>query len=234
MSFFVQIFTNAFKLLLNDRTTYQILFRSIYVNGMATLISASFAIPFALLMDAIDGKFKDIAVTTLQTLMGIPPVVVGLVVYLFLSRNGPLANIDLLFSRTAMIIAQVLIAFPIIFTVSYSHFSKVDDRIRLIAKTLGANDVQVTLKVFRESIHGVITATMTAFGRIVGEVGAVMLVGGNIQGRTRIMTTSIVLYTNRGEFERASALGIILLIVAFIINFLANYFSKLFMRRLES
>lgn len=232
MTFFAQIFTNAFKLIWSDKTTYEILFRSIYVNGLATLLSALFAIPFALLVDATDGRLKNITVTTLQTFVGIPPVVVGLIVYLFLSRNGPLSDLDMLFTKTAMIIAQLVISFPIIFTVSYSHFSRVDSRIRLVARTLGANDVQVTLKVFRESIHGVITAIMTAFGRVVGEVGAVMIVGGNIQGRTRIMTTSIVLYTNMGEFERAVALGIILLVVAFIINFLANYFSKLFMRKL--
>lgn len=234
MTFFVKILVDSLKLIWGDRRTYEILFRSLYVNGMATLISAVLAIPFALLMDSIEGRFKDTTVTVLQTLMGIPPVVVGLLVYLFLSRKGPLSELDMLFTKTAMVIAQIFIAFPIIFTVSFSHFSKVDSKIRLIARTLGANDVQVTLKVFRESIHGVITATMTAFGRIVGEVGAVMLVGGNIQGRTRIMTTSIVLYTNMGNFERAVALGIILLVVAFIINFLANYFSKLFMSRMES
>jgi len=234
MNFFIQIFINAFKLIINDKKTYEILFRSFFVNGMATFLSASLAIPFALFLDAISGKFKNISVTVLQTLMGIPPVVVGLIVYLFLSRKGPLSNLELLFTKKAMILAQMFIAFPIIFTVSHSHFSKVDKRIRLVARTLGANDIQVTLKVFRESIHGVITSIMTAFGRVVGEVGAVMLVGGNIQGRTRIMTTSIVLYTNMGEFERAVALGIILLAVAFIINFLADYFSNIFMKRLES
>lgn len=227
---FLKILTDGFKLLLGDATVYRILGRSLLVNGMATLVAALCAIPLALLVDAIRFRGKNAAITVMQTLTGVPPVAVGLMVYLFLSRNGPLADLDLLFTKTAMIIAQVLIAFPIIFTISHSHFAKVDERIRLLARTLGATDLQVALKVFWEAINGSITAVMTAFGRVVGEVGAVMLVGGNIQGRTRIMTTAIVLDTSKGEFERAVALGIILIVVAFLVNFLTVYFSRLFLR----
>jgi len=227
---FFTILTDGFKLLLGNATVYRILGRSLLVNGTATLVAALCAIPLALLVDSIRFKGKDAASTMMQTLTGVPPVAVGLMVYLFLSRNGPLADLDLLFTKTAMIIAQVLIAFPIIFTISHSHFAKVDERIRLLARTLGATDIQVALKVFWEAINGSITAVMTAFGRVVGEVGAVMLVGGNIQGRTRIMTTTIVLDTSKGEFERAVALGIILIVVGFLVNFLTVYFSRLFLR----
>jgi len=171
MDFILHTLVDALRLVCGDRTTYWILLRSIYVNGSAVLISSAIAVPLALLIDMIRFKFGDIIVTFLQTLTGIPPVVVGLIVYLFLSRNGPLADLDLLFTKTAMIIAQVLIALPIVFTISHSHFVKVDERIRLIARTLGADEVQVALKVFRESIGGVVTAIMTAFGRVAGRWG---------------------------------------------------------------
>ncbi len=230
MNSFIRIFFDASKLLTGDSTVYRILLRSLFINGMATAAAAACAIPLALMVDATRFRGKNAAITMMQTLTGVPPVAVGLIVYLFLSRNGPLADLDLLFTRSAMIAAQVLIAFPIIFTISHSHFAKVDERIRLLARTLGACDFQVALKVFWEAVNGSITAVMTAFGRVVGEVGAVMLVGGNIQGRTRIMTTAIVLDTSKGDFERAVALGIILVAVAFLVNFLTVYFSRLFLR----
>jgi len=233
MDFILRTFVSALRLTWGDRTTYWILLRSIYVNGSAVLVSSAIAVPLALLVDVSRLRFKGVILTLFQTLTGIPPVVVGLIVYLFLSRDGPLADLDLLFTKTAMVIAQVMIAFPIAFTVSHSHFAKVDDRIRLIARTLGAGEVQVALKVLRESVGGVVTAIMTAFGRVAGEVGAVMMVGGNIQGRTRIMTTSILLYTEMGEFERAVALGIILLTIAFLINFTIIYLSGAILRGYE-
>lgn len=205
----------------------EISLRSVYVNSTAVLISTLIAVPLALVVDFSHFKFKNIVVVFFQTLTGIPPVLIGLLVYLLLSRNGPLGNMELLFTSDAMIFAQILIAIPIIFSVCYSHVSKVDERLRIVMKTLGASNIQVMIGVLRESSIGVTSAILTAFGRVVGEVGAVMIVGGNIAGKTRVLTTSIVLYTNMGKFERAIMCGIILLIIAFSINILLTVFSVL-------
>lgn len=203
----------------------EISLRSIYVNLMAIVISTLIAVPLALVVDFFSFKFKKVIVIFFQTLTGIPPVLLGLLAYLLLSRNGPLGDLELLFTSTAMIFVQILIAIPIIFSVCYSHFSKIDEKLRLITKTLGASNTQQMVDILRESFLGVMSAVLTAFGRIVGEVGAVMIVGGNIAGKTRVLTTSIVLYTNMGRFEEAIVAGIALLIIAFSINILITIFS---------
>ncbi|ABV33404.1 MULTISPECIES: ABC transporter permease [Pseudothermotoga] len=205
----------------------EISLRSIYVNSSAILISTVIAVPLALVVDFFSFKFKKTVVLTFQTLTGVPPVLIGLLVYLLLSRNGPMGNLDLLFTSAAMIFAQVLIAIPIIFSVCYSHFSKVDEKLRIIMKTLGANKFQQMMGILEESFAGVINAILTAFGRVVGEVGAVMIVGGNISGKTRILTTSIVLYTNMGRFESAIISGIVLLCIAFTINWVVIFISNI-------
>ncbi|HBJ82072.1 ABC transporter permease [Pseudothermotoga sp.] len=205
----------------------EISLRSIYVNSSAILISTVIAVPLALVVDFFSFKFKKTVVLTFQTLTGVPPVLIGLLVYLLLSRNGPMGNLYLLFTSAAMIFAQVLIAIPIIFSVCYSHFSKVDEKLRIIMKTLGANKFQQMMGILEESFAGVINAILTAFGRVVGEVGAVMIVGGNISGKTRILTTSIVLYTNMGRFESAIISGIVLLCIAFTINWVVIFISNI-------
>ncbi|HBT25766.1 MAG TPA: ABC transporter permease [Pseudothermotoga sp.] len=205
----------------------EISLRSIYVNSSAILISTVIAVPLALVVDFFSFKFKKTVVLTFQTLTGVPPVLIGLLVYLLLSRNGPMGNLDLLFTSAAMIFAQVLIAIPIIFSVCYSHFSKVDEKLRIIMKTLGANKFQQMMGILEESFAGVINAILTAFGRVVGEVGAVMIVGGNISGKTRMLTTSIVLYTNMGRFESAIISGIVLLCIAFTINWVVIFISNI-------
>lgn len=204
---------------------FEISIRSIYVNCTAILISTFVAVPLALIVDFFGFRSKRFVILLFQTLTGIPPVLVGLLVYLLFSRKGPLGNLGLLFTSTAMILAQILIAIPIIFSICYSHFSKIDEKLRVIMKTLGATGFQQMMGVFRESSVGVVNAILTAFGRIVGEVGAVMIVGGNIAGRTRILTTSIVLYTNMGRFEDAIMAGAVLLMIAFSVNVLITVFS---------
>ena len=206
---------------------YSILIRALFVNSAATFSAGVFSIPLALYVDTLKGRKKEITALIMQTLTGIPPVVVGLFVYLLLSRRGLLGRLELLFTNEAMIIAQFIIAFPIIFTLSFSNFSTVDKKVRLTAATLGATKRQTAIKILQESGSGIIVSLMTAFGRLAGEVGAVMIVGGNIEGRTRILTTSIVLYTSMGEFEKALVTGIILLGTSFGVNAVANIFSKI-------
>lgn len=200
--------------------------RSVYVNCFATFIAALIGVPVALILDVSKFRFKNILILVFQTLVGIPPVLVGLLLWLLLSRSGPLGGLNLLFTTTAMILAQIVIALPIIVTISHSHFARVDEKIRLLLLTLGANKFQFMAAVLRESLSGVFSAILTAFGRVAGEVGAVMIVGGNILGRTRVLTTSIVLYTNTGQFEKAIFAGLILLSIAFTVNFMANLLSR--------
>lgn len=204
----------------------EISLRSIYVNCAAIFVSAIIAVPLALIVDFFSFKFKKVIVVLFQTFTGIPPVLVGLLVYLLLSRNGPLGDFELLFTSAAMIFAQILIAIPIVFSVCYSYFSKTDEKLRLVIKTLGASDKQQMITILGESFLGVTNAILTAFGRIVGEVGAVMIVGGNIAGKTRILTTSIVLYTSMGKFKEAIVAGMVLLMIAFGINLLITTISN--------
>ncbi|MGJ8453858.1 ABC transporter permease [Pseudothermotoga sp. U03pept] len=206
---------------------FEISVRSIYVSTMATFTAVLVAVPLALLVDFFSFRLKKLIILVFQTLTGIPPVLVGLLVYLLLSRSGPLGELELLFTRGAMIFTQFLIAVPIVFSVSYSHLSAVDERIRLIMKTLGASSVQTMMGILRESSFGVMSSILTAFGRVIGEVGAVMIVGGNIAGRTRVLTTSIVLYTSMGRFEEAIFCGVILLIIAFTVNLVTTTISTL-------
>lgn len=161
---------------------------------------------------------KRIFTAFIYTGMGLPPVVVGLVVYLFLSRSGPFGGLGWLFTMPAMIIAQFIIATPIIVGVTMSSVMGVDPALRPQLKALGATEWQATLAQLFEARFGVIVGLVAGFGSIISEVGAVMLVGGNIDGHTRVLTTAIVLETRRGNFALALALGIILLAISFATN----------------
>lgn len=204
----------------------EISLRSIYVNCSAILLATLMGVPLALFLDVTKPRFKDAILLIFQTLMGIPPVMVGLLIWLLFSRSGPMGGLNLLFTTTTMIIAQVFIALPIVVVMSHSHFARVDEKIRFLVQTLGANEFQLMGTILRESFVGVLSSVLTAFGRIVGEVGAVMIVGGNILGRTRILTTSIVLYTSIGQFEKAILAGLILLSISFAVNSTAIILSR--------
>jgi tungstate transport system permease protein len=154
----------------------------------------------------------------MNTLMGLPPVVVGLFVYLLLSRKGPLGFLGLLYSPSAMVIAQTVLALPIVIALCHSAIVNVDPIIRQAARTLGATSHQETLAVIHEARYGILSAIITAFGRVMAEVGAILIVGGNIGGYTRVMTTTIALETDKGNFELALALGVILLALSFLVN----------------
>jgi len=154
----------------------------------------------------------------LYTGMGLPPVVVGLFVYLMLSRSGPFGVLGWLFTPSAMIVAQIIIAFPLVAGLTMAAVQGVDPVLRVQVRSLGATRAQEVWTVLREARIGVVAAIVAAFGSIISEVGAVMLVGGNIEGKTRVLTTAIVLNTRTGEFSLALALGIILLALAFVAN----------------
>ncbi len=161
---------------------------------------------------------KRLITTLLYTGMGLPPVVVGLVVYLFLSRSGPVGALGWLFSIRAMIIEQVIIALPLVIGVTMSSVLAVDPTLRMQLRAMGAAEWQATRTLLAEARQGVFLGLVAGFGSVISEVGAVMLVGGNIAGKTRVLTTAIVLYTREGELDLALALGVILLGLAFASN----------------
>ena len=161
----------------------------------------------------------------IYTGMGLPPVVVGLFVYLLLSNQGPLGRLDWLFTPRAMIAAQTIIALPLIIGLTLTALRSLDPGLKLQVRSLGATPAQLAWTLILEARLGVLAAIIAAFGGIISEVGAVMLVGGNIEGQTRVLTTAIVLETRRGNFALALALGIILLALAFAANYLFHRLS---------
>ncbi|MFP3867360.1 MAG: ABC transporter permease [Desulfobacteraceae bacterium] len=184
--------------------------------ALATILGGSLGIWIAL--TPFGGR--RLVINVLNTMMGLPPVVVGLVVYLLLSRRGPLGALSLLFTPGAMILAQTILASPIVAALTVSALLSVDPKIRDKAISLGATERQAAWTVVREARFALMAAVIAGFGRVNAEVGAVMMVGGNIAGYTRVMTTTIVLVTSQGRFELAIALGLVLIGLAFVINLL--------------
>ena len=163
--------------------------------------------------------------------MGLPPVVVGLFVYLLLSYSGPLGPLQLLYTPTAMIIAQLIMAIPIVIGITVSSVGSINKSIQDKALSLGATKLQLMVTILREARIGLLTAVIAAFGGAISEVGAVMIVGGNIRWVTRVLTTAIVVETELGKFDVAIALGIILLLLAFIVNWLLTQMQWRGLRR---
>lgn len=215
----IEGFYRAFSLLLNlDRELFGIIWLSLKVSGLALMIASAFGIPGGVLLGLKKFPLKDSAITVINTFMGLPPVVVGLFLYLLLSRSGPLGFLQLLYSPAAMVMAQAILAFPIVTALSHSSVVEVDETVKQAAKALGATSYQVSVLVVNEARYSIMAAIIAAFGRVTAEVGAVLIVGGNIAGYTRVMTTSIALETDKGNFEFALALGIVLLSLSLIIN----------------
>lgn len=201
-----------------DPTVIEIALRSLTVTVIALAISTVMGIPLGTWLALTRFPGKRIFTAVIYTGMGLPPVVVGLVVFLFLSRSGPFGSLGWLFTIKAMVIAQVIIATPLVIGVTMSSVAGVDPATRPQMRALGATRWQATAAQLFEARFGVIVGIVAGFGSIISEVGAVMLVGGNIAGRTRVLTTAIVLETRQGEFDFALALGIILLAIAFVAN----------------
>jgi tungstate transport system permease protein len=215
----VQGFIEAIRLVLTgDPELLEIVWLSLRVSGIALVISTLLGIPVGVLLGLRRVPGHGLVTATLYTGMGLPPVVVGLFVYLMLSRSGPFGPLGWLFTPKAMVVAQLIIAFPLVAGLTMAAVRSVDPALRLQVRALGATRLQEAAAVLVEARIGLIAAIVAAFGGIISEVGAVMLVGGNIAGKTRVLTTAIVLNTRQGEFALAIALGIILLIIAFATN----------------
>lgn len=192
---------------------------SLIVSLSSTFIASTAGIALGVLVALKSFKLKQILIRITDTLMSLPPVLMGLLVYLLLSRKGPFGDLQLLFTPIAMIIAQTLLILPIVFGLSAAYFSKNAPEIRKVCLSLGADERTVLVAVINESKSYILTVFTVAFGRAVSEVGAVMMVGGNIKGYTRVMTTYIALETGKGNFEGAIIIGMILLAISFLINY---------------
>lgn len=199
---------------------WSILFLSLRVSGTAVLVSSVIGIPLGLWLGLSRFRMKWLVTATVHTAMALPPVFVGLVLYLLLSRSGPLAALDWLFTSQAMILAQTVLTLPFVVGITMSSVEAIPRELSDQIKSLGASDWQCRWSVLREARQGVLLAIAAAFGRSISEVGAVLIVGGNIQGRTRVLTTAIVLETGKGNFELALVLGLALLALALVVNVL--------------
>jgi tungstate transport system permease protein len=219
MNDLIQGATQAFQLLFGgDAATWQIIALSLRVSGLALLFSTLVGVPLGAWFGLRAFPGRRLAVAMLYTGMGFPPVVIGLFVYLLLSRAGPFGGLGWLFTPNAMIVAQTILGLPLVAGITLASVQGVDPALRTQVRSLGATTAQATMAVLWEARAGVIAAVAAGFGGIISEVGAVMLVGGNIEGSTRVLTTAIVLETRKGDFGLALALAFVLLAMTFLIN----------------
>jgi tungstate transport system permease protein len=195
-----------------------IIFLSLRVTGAALALCTVAGVPVGAVLGLSRIPGRRLVTAILYTGMGLPPVVVGLFVYLLLSRSGPLGALGWLFTPKAMVVAQTVISFPLVTGLSMTAIQSVDPAFRQQMRSLGATRLQEIWALLLEARLGVVAGIVAAFGSIISEVGAVMLVGGNIEGKTRVLTTAIVLNTRQGEFQPALVLGVILLALAFLAN----------------
>lgn len=206
-----------------DPALFEIVGLSLRVSGIALLFSTMIGVPLGAALGLSNFAGRRLVIALLYTGMGFPPVVIGLFVYLMLSRSGPLGGLNsplipILFTPGAMVMAQSIISFPLVAGFTMAAVMGVDPQLRQQVRALGATRWQTTLAVLMEARVGVIVSVIAGFGSIISEVGAVMMVGGNIEGRTRVLTTAIVLETRKGNFDLAMAIGIVLLGLAFLAN----------------
>jgi len=206
------------KLFAGDTALWQIILFSVRQALIVLAISTVIGVPVGATLALSRLANNPFIKTVLFTAMGLPPVVVGLIVYLLLSRAGPLGSLGWLFTPQAMIVAQVMLATPLIIGLTLSAILSVEPDLASQLRSLGATQTQISRAILREARAGIVVAIATAFGRIASEVGAIMLVGGNVAGETRTLTTAIVLETRQGQFDQAIALGLVLLMIAFTIN----------------
>jgi len=191
---------------------------SLAVSGLATAISLAIGLPVGTWLALVRFRSRGFTLSLVNTGMALPPVVVGLFVAMLLWRSGPLGGLSLMYTPQAMVIAEVIIATPVMLGLTVAALGQLDPRLRLQLLGLGASRWQATWWLWREARLPLLAALMAAFGAVISEVGAAMMVGGNIRHETRVLTTSIVLETGKGEFGAAIALGIVLLALAFLVN----------------
>lgn len=206
-------------LLAGDATLWGTIFISVKVCFLALLLASPPAILLGFVLASFNFPGRRLLIVAVQSLLALPTVVIGLILYMLLSRQGPFGGMHLLFTQQAMAIGQALLAFPILAALTLSAVQGVDSRVAETARTLGASRFRTALTMLLEVRFAVMGAMMNGFGRVISEVGCAMMVGGNIAGVTRNITTAIALETSKGEFVQGIALGIVLVVIALAINF---------------
>lgn len=226
MDLLIDSFLSALRLVFTlDSEMVEIVGVSLRVSLASTLLAALIGIPLGITIAQGEFRGRQLCVTVVNTLLALPTVVVGLFVYSFISRRGIFGPLDLLYSQKAIVIGQVILVIPVVAAFTIAAISRIDEQYRRTALTLGANRVQTSWVIFREARFGIAAAVIAAFGRVISEVGISMMLGGNIRGFTRTMTTAMALEYDKGSFTLAIALGLVLLGLSFGMNLLFHTFQ---------
>tara|TARA_Y100000590_G_scaffold2758_1_gene3642 strand:- start:8050 stop:8745 length:696 start_codon:yes stop_codon:yes gene_type:complete len=228
MEFLQILYESVILIVTFDYELYQIILLSLKTSGFATIIASFFGIISAYLLTIYHFRLRKIVIVTFSSLMGIPPVVVGLIVYFIFTSNGPLGIFKILYTPMAMIIAQVIIVYPIITTLSREIFAQFYYQHKDQMRSFNFSNLATIYTIIKNTYYILFSIILSGFGRAISEVGAVMIVGGNIEHYTRIMTTAISLETSMGNLEKALSLGIILILLTVFINgFVYSYNNKI-------
>jgi tungstate transport system permease protein len=196
------------------------------ISLSSTIIAAVVAVPLASVIDSREFRGKRVIINIIQTLYSMPTVLVGLFVFLLISSSGPLGSFNLLFTPAGMILGQSILILPLVTGFSLTALRSVKTELRDLARSLGATEYQVMMKVIAEARYAVMAAIILGFGRAISEVGVAIMLGGNIRGFTRVITTAISLETSKGNIELSIALGIILLLISLMVNTALNHFQE--------
>lgn len=224
----VQAFQKAFELIFSGNTElFATVYRSLYVSGVGTLLACAWSIPIAVILGLYSFRGKWIIKGVFNALIGVPTVALGLLLYLVLSKQGEFGFLGLLYTVNGIAVGQSILLTPIIVSFTSSALSAADMQLRDLAKTLGASGVQTNLAIMRETAWSMALAITAAFNRGFGELGIAMIVGGNIFEETRVLTTSIAVETNLGQFDVAMAYGIILMAIVIVVTFIVNLVEKI-------
>ena len=224
----INILETAFNLIITfDKDLFEIIGLSLKVTMSALIIAVTISIPFGAYLVFFKNKLQNLVVLFSNTLMGMPPVVLGLLIYTLVSKKGIFGFLDILYTPTAMILAQTLLIIPIVVSLTYEEIYKKNKEYNLLLNSLNLSRLTKLKTLVYESRYALITVALTGFGRASAEVGAVMIVGGNINHFTRVMTTSIAFETSKGSIELAVALGLILISISFIITLLIKSLRKI-------
>lgn len=227
MDFLLEGFFQAVQLLIGgDAETYSAIWATLRVSGYSMGCSLIIGVPLGFCLGYFDFRVKKPLRTVVDTLMALPTVFIGLLVYAFLTRSGPLGNFGLLFTLPGIAIGQTILALPVVIGLTAAAVESMDQKLRIALMSLGANRRQLFLSSLWETRHGILAGAIAAYGRVMTEVGISMMVGGNIKWHTRTITTAIALETNKGQFGMGIALGLVLLAIAFCVNVSVSLLRK--------
>ncbi|MBW2604140.1 MAG: ABC transporter permease [Deltaproteobacteria bacterium] len=227
MDFLLEGFFQAFNLLVSGNAeTYSAIWATVKVSGYSIVCSLLIGIPLGFCLGYFDFAGKKAIRTVVDTMMALPTVFIGLLIYAFLTRRGPLGDFGLLFTLPGIAMGQTILALPIVIGLSATAVESMDRMLRITIMSMGANRRQLFLSSLWETRHGILAGAIAAYGRVMTEVGISMMVGGNIKWHTRTITTAIALETNKGQFGMGVALGLVLLTIAFCVNASVSFLRR--------